>query len=157
MEPSKNEIRREIEVTRAAMAEKIETLEARVGGAIQEAKRSIDPKYQTQKRPWLMVSLAVAAGYLMEGVIFGKAVPKRKGRKFPNDPERRAYLEGQQKAGGGGVIRSIATAAGVALARDFVTKVVSGGAWSKGRTRAEDRAKVRSPYDLEVHRAPDKV
>ena len=105
MEPSKNEIRREIEATRAAMAEKIETLEARVGGAIQEAKRSVDPKYQTQKRPWLMVSLAVAAGYLVEGIIFGKAPPRGKGRKFRNDPERRAYLEGQQKGGGGGVIR----------------------------------------------------
>ena len=62
MEPSKNEIRREIEATRAAMAEKIETLEARVGGAIQEAKRSVDPKYQTQKRPWVMVSLRLFDG-----------------------------------------------------------------------------------------------
>jgi hypothetical protein len=52
MEPSKNEIRREIEATRAAMAEKIETLEARVGDVIQGAKRSVDPKYQTQRRPW---------------------------------------------------------------------------------------------------------
>jgi hypothetical protein len=147
MEPSKDEIRREIEATRAAMAEKIETLEARVGGAIQEAKRSVDPKYQTQRRPWLMVSLAVAAGYLMEGIIFGKASPRGKGRKFNQDPERRAYLEGQQKAAGGGVLRSIATAAGVALARDFVTKAVSGGAWSKRSTRAEDNAN-RSPYEL---------
>jgi hypothetical protein len=148
MEPSKNEIRREIEATRAAMAEKIETLEARVGGAIQEAKRSVDPKYQTQKRPWLMVSLAVAAGYLVEGIIFGKAPPRGKGRKFRNDPERRAYLEGQQKGGGGGVIRSIATAAGVALARDFATKIVSGRGMSSRPSRVEDRSKVRSPYEL---------
>ena len=130
------------------MAEKIETLEARVGGAIQEAKRSVDPKYQTQKRPWLMVSLAVAAGYLMEGIVFGKATPRGKGRKFSIDPERRAYLEGKEKAGGSGVIRSIATAAGVALARDFVTKVVSGRTWSKLPSRAEDRPKARSPYEL---------
>ena len=148
MEPSKNEIRREIEATRAAMAEKIETLEARVGGAIQEAKRSVDPKYQTQKRPWLMVSLAVAAGYLVEGIIFGKAPPRGKGRKFGHDPERRAYLEGQQKAGGGGVIRTIATAAGVALARDFATKIVSGRGMSSRPSRVEDRSKVRSPYEL---------
>ena len=148
MEPSKNEIRREIEATRAAMAEKIETLEARVGGAIQEAKRSVDPKYQTQKRPWLMVSLAVAAGYLVEGIIFGKATPRGKGRKFGNDPERRAYLEGQQKGGGSGVLRSIATAAGVALARDFATKIVSGRGMSSRPTRVEDRSKVRSPYEL---------
>jgi hypothetical protein len=148
MEPSKNEIRREIEATRAAMAEKIETLEARVGGAIQEAKRSVDPKYQTQKRPWLMVGLAVATGYLFEGIIFGKAPMRGKGRKFAQDPERRAYLEGQQKGGGGGIIRSIATAAGVALARDFATKFVSGRGLSSRPARAEDRSKERSPYEV---------
>jgi hypothetical protein len=148
MEPSKNEIRREIEATRAAMADKIETLEARVGGAIQDAKRSVDPKYQTQKRPWLMASLAVAAGYLVEGIIFGKAAPRGKGRKFRNDPERRAYLEGQQKGGGGGIIRSIATAAGVALARDFATKIVSGREMSSRAPRVEDRSKIRSQFEL---------
>jgi hypothetical protein len=148
MEPSKNEIRREIEATRAAMAEKIETLEARVGGAIQEAKRSVDPKYQTQKRPWLMVGLAVATGYLFESVIFGKATPRGRGRKFAIDPERRAYLEGKQKAGGGGILRSIATAAGVALARDYATKIASGRGLSSRSAPSEDRSKVRSPYEL---------
>ena len=147
MEPTKNEIRREIEATRAAMAEKIETLEARVGGAIQEAKRSVDPKYQTQKRPWLMVSLSVVAGYFAEGIIFGKAPPKGRGRKFRNDPERRAYLEGQQKAAGGGVIRSIATAAGVALARDFVNKIISGNR-GPTRTTREDRGKIHPSYEV---------
>jgi hypothetical protein len=148
MEPSKNEIRREIEATRAAMAEKIETLEARVGGAIQEAKRSVDPKYQTQKRPWLMVGLAVATGYLFEGIIFGKAPPRGRGRKFAIDPERRAYLEGQQKAAGGGILRSIATAAGIALARDYATKIASGRGLSPRPSPGEDRSKVRSPYEL---------
>lgn len=148
MEPSKNDIRREIEVTRAAMAEKIETLEARVGGVIQEAKRSVDPKYQTQKRPWLMVGLAVATGYLFEGIIFGKAPPRGRGRKFAIDPERRAYLEGQQKGAGGGILRSIATAAGIALARDYANKLVSGRGSSYRPAEVEDRSKVRSPYEL---------
>jgi hypothetical protein len=148
MEPSKNEIRREIEVTRAAMAEKIETLEARVGDVIQEAKRSVDPKYQTQKRPWLMVGLAVATGYLFEGIIFGKAPPRGQGRKFAIDPERRAYLEGKQKAAGGGILRSIATAAGVALARDYATKLVSGGSLFSRKGHREEQSKNRSPYEL---------
>jgi Protein of unknown function (DUF3618) len=148
MEPSKNEIRREIEATRAAMAEKIETLEARVGDVIHEAKRSVDPKYQTQKRPWLMVGLAVATGYLFEGIIFGKAPPRVRGRKFDIDPERRAYLEGKQKAAGGGILRSIATAAGVALARDYATKIVSGRGFSSWSAPSEDRSKVKSPYEL---------
>ena len=145
---AKNEIRREIEATRAAMADKIETLEARVGGAIQEVKRSVDPKYQTQKRPWLMVGLAVATGYLFEGILFGKAPPRGKGRKFGNDPERRAYLEGKQKAAGGGLIRSIATAAGVALARDYATKLVSGRGPSTRSSNREARPEIRSNYDL---------
>jgi len=148
MEPSKNEIRREIEATRAAMAEKIETLEARVGGAIQEAKRSVDPKYQTRKRPWLMVGLAVATGYLFEGIIFGKSPSRARGRKFAIDPERRAYLEGKQKASGGGILRSIATAAGVALARDYASKIASGGTLYSRSNRSDDRSKVKSPYEL---------
>lgn len=148
MEPEKNEIRREIEATRAAMAEKIETLEARVGDVIQEAKRSVDPKYQTQKRPWLMVGLAVATGYLFEGIIFGKAPPRGRGRKFAIDPERRAYLEGKQKASGGGILRSIATAAGVALARDYASKMLSGQGMSSRSVLDQDRSKVKSPYEL---------
>ena len=148
MEPSKNEIRREIEATRAAMAEKIETLEARLGDAIQEAKRSVDPKYQTQKRPWLMVGLAVATGYLFEGIIFGKAPPRGRGRKFAIDPERRAYLEGKQKAAGGGLLRSIATAAGVALARDYANKIVAGRDLSSRPGTSKDRTKAKSPYEL---------
>ena len=123
METTENEIRREIEATRAAMADKIETLEARVGGAIQGAKRSVNPKYQTQKRPLVMAGIAVAVGYLLEGVLFGKPSSDRKGRKYPNDPERRAYLEGQQKSSG--VIRTLATAAGVALAREFATNLIT--------------------------------
>ena len=75
---------------------------------------------------WLMVGLAVATGYLFEGIIFGKGPPRGRGRKFAIDPERRAYLEGKQKAAGGGILRSIATAAGVALARDYANKIVSG-------------------------------
>jgi len=123
METTENEIRREIEATRAAMADKIETLEARVGGAIQGAKRSVNPKYQTQQHPLVMVGIAVVVGYLLKGVLFGKASRSRKGRKYPNDPERRAYLEGQQKSSG--VIRTLATAAGVALAREFATNLIS--------------------------------
>ena len=146
MEPSKNEIRREIEATRAAMAEKIETREARVGDVIQGAKRSVDPKYQTERRPWLMVGLAVATGYFFEGLIFGKAPPRGRGRKFSIDPERRAYLEGKQKAAGGGILRSIATAAGVALARDYATKIVSGRGLTSRRN--DGQPKVKSPYEL---------
>ncbi|MPZ78846.1 MAG: hypothetical protein GEU77_20275 [Deltaproteobacteria bacterium] len=122
METTENGIRREIEATRAAMADKIETLEARVGGAIQGAKRSVNPKYQTQQRPLVMMGIAVVVGYLLEGVLFGKASRGRK-RKYPSDPERRAYLEGQQR--NSGVIRTLATAAGVALAREFATSLIS--------------------------------
>jgi hypothetical protein len=95
-----------------------------------------------------MVGLAMATGYLFEGIIFGKAPPRRGGRKFAIDPERRAYLEGKQKAGGGGILRSIATAAGVALARDYATKIASGRGLSSRSAPSEDRSKVRSPYEL---------
>lgn len=123
MEPNKSEIRREIEATRASMAEKIQTLEARVVGAVEEAKRSISPSYQTRRRPWLMMGLAVGVGYLLEGIVFGRPAVRGRGRKFANDPERRAYLEGQQKSSG--AVRAMATAAGVALARGLATNLLS--------------------------------
>jgi hypothetical protein len=141
MEPTQNHIRREIEVTRAAMADKIETLEARVGDAIKDAKRSVSPVYQTQQRPWLMVGIAVAVGYLFEGLLFGSGSSRtRKGRKFQPDPERRAYLEGKQKSSG--LIRSIATAAGIALARDFAANFLSRQHFFSGSNGSERRSRA---------------
>lgn len=143
MEPTKNEIRREIEATRAAMAEKIQTLEARVSGAVQEAKRSVSPTYQTRRRPWVMMGVAVAFGYLLEGIVFGRAPAATKGRKFQHDPERRAYLEGQQKSSG--LVRSMATAAGVALARGFATNLLSKGSMFGSRPASSPRSPGQWP------------
>jgi len=141
MEPSQNHIRREIEATRAAMADKIETLEARVGDVIKDAKRSVSPVYQTQQHPWLMVGIAAAVGYLFEAILFGSGSPRsRKGRKFQADPERRAYLEGKQKSSG--LIRSIATAAGIALARDFATNFLSKQHFFSGSNGTERRSRA---------------
>ncbi|MGH7782510.1 MAG: DUF3618 domain-containing protein [Candidatus Binatia bacterium] len=130
MEQSQTELRREIEATRAAMAEKIETLEARVGGVIEDAKRSVNPKYQTQQRPWPMMGIAIAAGYLLECLLFTRPSTRRRYQR--RDKLAREYLErrypkvdfrGQQKSAG--FLKNIATAAGVALARDFATGVLS--------------------------------
>jgi hypothetical protein len=127
---SQRELRREIEATRAAMAEKIETLEARVGGVIEDAKRSVNPKYQTQQHPWAMMAIAVTTGFLLECLVFTS--PSARRRKLRRERLAREYLErrypkvdfrGKQQSAG--FLRNIATAAAVALARDFATGFLS--------------------------------
>jgi hypothetical protein len=127
---NQRELRREIEATRAAMAEKIETLEARVGGVIEDAKRSVNPKYQTQQHPWVMMGVAVAAGYLLECLLFTS--PSARRRHLRRERLAREYLERRYpkvdfrgKQQNAGFLRNIATAAAVALARDFATGFLS--------------------------------
>ena len=76
MDNAQREIRNEIEATRAGMVEKIATLEDRVDCTIHGVKRSFDPHYQVEQHPWMAMGLAVAAGYLLSGLILGRPTPK---------------------------------------------------------------------------------
>ncbi|HEY3167344.1 MAG TPA: DUF3618 domain-containing protein, partial [Candidatus Binatia bacterium] len=68
-----SEIRRQIETTRSDMAEKISALQDRVDCAVDEMKHWVDPKYQVEHRPWLMVGLSLVAGYLSSRLIFARS------------------------------------------------------------------------------------
>ena len=120
MDNAQREIRSEIEATRAGMVEKIARLEDRVDCTIQGVKRSFDPKYQTDKHPWLLVGLSVAAGYLFSGLILGRPAP-------------RAEVVLRDERGGGtqasagmlhsltGMLSGVVTATAVALAREYAS------------------------------------
>ena len=127
MDNAQSEIRAEIESTRAGMVEKISTLEQRLEGAITDAKRSVDPKYQTQKRPWLMTGLSLAAGYVMGRIVFGRSSPKPQVIVPDNWPERAGI--NHQKAGlihtVSGMVSGVVTAVGVALARELASNLLS--------------------------------
>ncbi len=123
---TQGEIRSEIEATRANMVEKIATLEDRVDSTIQGVKHSFDPKYQTQQRPWLMMGLSVAAGYLLSGLILGRPAPKAK-LVLPDDWQDRVPRNGRNSGMAQsltGMLSGVVTATAVSLAREFASKVL---------------------------------
>jgi hypothetical protein len=125
MDNAQREIRNEIEATRAGMVEKIASLENRVDCTIRGVKRSFDPKYQTEKHPWLMVGLSLAAGYLFSGLILGRPAPKAE-LVLPDNWEER--LGGKQRSAGmlhslTGMLSGVVTATAVALAREYASGV----------------------------------
>jgi hypothetical protein len=144
MDNTQREIRHEIEATRAGMAEKIATLEERVDGTIREVKRSFDLNYQTERRPWLMIGLSVAAGYLLSGLVLGRPTPRAR-VELPDDWPARAAAQ-QQRAGITqslvGMLSGVVTATAVALARDYASKLF----------RRHDRADGHDPGET----APDR-
>jgi len=137
MDNPQSEIRYEIESTRANMVEKISTLEERLQCAIEEAKRSVSPTYQTQKRPWLMTGVALATGYLLGRLVFGRA-PRRTQLALPDDWQER-LRSNQDKASFAqtlsGMLSGVVTAVGVSLAREFASNLLmkrSGGESGNG-------------------------
>ena len=123
---TQGEIRSEIEATRADMVEKIATLEDRVDSTIQGVKRSFDPKYQTRQRPWLMMGLSVAAGYLVSGLILGRPAPKAK-LVLPDDWQDRVPRNGRNSGmvqSLTGMLSGVVTATAVSLAREFASKML---------------------------------
>jgi len=129
MDHQQSEIRQEIESTRAEMVDKISTLEARVGGAIDEFKRLGDVKYQVEHRPWVMVGLAAAMGYLLSRLIFAR--PKRRTAivHWPDDGKTERIPLGRQKPG---LVAGIASAVAVTLARDLAKDLVTKRLWGMG-------------------------
>jgi hypothetical protein len=131
MDNEQSEIRREIEATRADLVDKISTLESRVGGAIEEVKRLSDVKYQVERRPWVMMALAAAAGYVISGLV----LPRRR-RETATVPSRRAVAAGS-------LIGGIVSSAGVALAREAALRLVK--RWDTPRHAPGDKDFTDAP------------
>lgn len=125
MDHTQREIRNEIEATRAGMVEKIAALEDRVDNTIREVKRSFDISYQTERRPWLMMGLAVAAGYLLSGIVLGRPAPRAKVELPENWP---AFSNTAQRAGIAqnlvGMLSGVVTATAVGIAREYASKIL---------------------------------
>jgi hypothetical protein len=91
------------------MAEKISALQERIDCAVEEMKHLVDPKYQVEHRPWLMVGLSLVGGYLTSRWLFGR--PKRVA------PSRDAQ---QSSSLVGGLVSAVA----VGLARDWASNLL---------------------------------
>jgi hypothetical protein len=104
------------------MVEKISTLEARVGGAIEEIKHFVNPKYQVEHRPWLMIGVAVVAGFMTSRLIFARPKPKTAIMYLPEDGTSTRVALGRHNPGFiGGLVSSIA----LAFAREFAISLLS--------------------------------
>jgi ElaB/YqjD/DUF883 family membrane-anchored ribosome-binding protein len=99
MDPQPDLIRQQIDETRSALTEKLETLENKVLGSVENAratfddtlanvratvhqtvasvKRTFDLEYQVQQHPWAMVGGSVAAGFMV-GLLL-KREPRSRG------------------------------------------------------------------------------
>lgn len=130
MDHAQREIRNEIEATRAGMVEKIATLEQHVDGKIRKVKRCFDVNYQTERRPWLMIGLAAAAGYVMTGIVSAIVLgPARPRAKVELPRNWRPQAGGQQQQAGlthslMGMVSGVVTATAVALAREYASKMI---------------------------------
>ncbi len=74
MDQKGDEIRRSIEESRAATAEKLDMLEERVREKVEDVKstvkrvkRMVDPKYVVSQHPWLVLGGSVLLGYMVGG------------------------------------------------------------------------------------------
>lgn len=148
-------IRADMEGTRASLVGKLETLQERVSGkidqtvesvqdAVQTVKRTLDIPYQTQQRPWLMVGAAFLAGSVI-GCLTAKpraqaaskrseqgggrsrkhAVSATNGRSHEREPVARPAQPGIFTEELQ-KIKGMAVGAGMALVRDWIKQAAPG-------------------------------
>lgn len=149
-----NEIRSDMQETRAALADKLETLQQRVActveqtvesvqDAVQTAKRSLDLSYQVEQRPWAMVGAAFLAGTVV-GFLTNKARPPAATEQpeTPSRPRKHSVATGngrsderrtQTRSESPGLfteelqkLKGIAVGVGMALARDWLKEAAPG-------------------------------
>ena len=92
-------IRQDIDSIRDSMTDKIEQIETKIKGTVEDTRRMVDIKYQVSQRPWAALGVSLLVGYTL-GSIGGddtRAQPQR-GEPFryydePNDDRVRSARE----------------------------------------------------------------
>jgi hypothetical protein len=112
------------------MVQKISTLTERLDGAIEEMKHLVNPKYQAEQRPWLMMGISIVAGYLLSRSILARAEPETAIVNCPDNRTRGRIALGRQNVG---FIGGIVSAVVVALARDLAMSLLTKRASHKRR------------------------
>ena len=78
MEQNLAEVRREIELTRLALGEKVSRLEHK----IQTTKNTtLNPAYHVRSRPWPTLGTTVAAGFILGKWMRGRSAARHNGRE----------------------------------------------------------------------------
>ena len=86
------EVRQDIERTRAALTSKIEMLDARVRGSVEETKnrvkQSVSPRHHMQQHPWSMIGISILTGYMLERFMASRSVLPRANGRLRKDRSR---------------------------------------------------------------------
>jgi hypothetical protein len=122
MEPNLEEVRREIEQTRARITEKINRLQEEV----EETKRTtLNPAYHVRTRPWRTLGITVLAGWIVGRM----AAPKGRRRNNYAASDNRSACDGAPRTNGRNIVARAALAGIRAtvsslIVRDLVKAVV---------------------------------
>ncbi|HEY2922142.1 MAG TPA: hypothetical protein VGK77_24440 [Candidatus Binatia bacterium] len=97
------------------MADKISALQERIDCVVDEMKHLIDPKYQVEHRPWLMVGLSLVAGYLSSRLILARS------RSDHDSATRGGVSRAPQSSG---LVGGLVSAVLVGVVRDFAMNLM---------------------------------
>lgn len=92
-------IRQDIDAIRDSMTDKMEQIESKIKGTVEDTRRMIDIKYQVSQRPWAALGTSILIGYAL-GSIGGNDRPAQPRRgeivryyAEPNDDRSRSARE----------------------------------------------------------------
>jgi hypothetical protein len=93
-------IRQDIDSIRDSMTDKIEQIETKIKGTVEDTRRMVDIKYQVSQRPWAALGVSLLVGYTLGSIGGGedtRAQPQR-GEPFryydqPHDDRARSTHE----------------------------------------------------------------
>jgi ElaB/YqjD/DUF883 family membrane-anchored ribosome-binding protein len=122
------------EQAREALTQKIELLEERVRGSVEEARAAVKQKlrfsYHVDRRPWQMLGLSVLTGF-----VIGRAVGRDRGRRFypegpsawpeSKNPRRRAEPDHNGTSAIKGAVAGIVTSVAVQLFKEGLAAAAS--------------------------------
>jgi len=73
-------IRQDIDSIRDSMTDKIEQIETKIKGTVEDTRRMVDIKYQVSQRPWAALGVSLLVGYTLGSLGGGddtRAQPQR--------------------------------------------------------------------------------
>src|SRR5436190_14331211 len=61
-------IRQDIDSIRDSMTDKIEQIETKIKGTVEDTRRMVDIKYQVSQRPWTALGISLLVGYTLGSI-----------------------------------------------------------------------------------------
>src|SRR5204863_5811815 len=61
-------IRQDIDSIRDSMTDKIEQIETKIKGTVEDTRRMVDIKYQVSQRPWAAMGVSLLVGYTLGSI-----------------------------------------------------------------------------------------